>query len=105
MKYSDYVKYAPVNLTYEEWTKQEERKLANTLDASNLIDVNYDYNGTFILEFWEEGKRIFVNVEPADHPDAMDSNLSLFASYFENDEVVKEIIRTADDKNINVIDL
>lgn len=71
--------------------------MKNKLNSSNLINTYYD-NGIYDLEFYKDDKKILVrNIIADDHPDAVFGEY-----YFDDDEVIREIIRDADDEDIEI---
>lgn len=71
--------------------------MKNKLNASKLINTYYD-NGLYELLFDVEGKEVFVrNIRKEDHPNANDDEW-----YFDDDDVLKEIIENIDDEDIEI---
>lgn len=52
MKYSDYVKFAPVNLTYEEWINKGDQKIKKQLE------VRIETINTLIAAFGDEDGKL-----------------------------------------------
>lgn len=67
------------------------------LHSNNLTNTYYD-NGIYELEFDVEGKEVFIrNIREKDHPNAGSDEW-----YFNNDDVIEEILRNANDKDIEI---
>lgn len=75
-----------------------ENEMKNKLNVSNLMQVYYD-NGFYELEFEVDGEQIIItNVKEEHHPDAWEDEW-----YFENEEVLKEILINANDEDIKEV--
>ena len=71
--------------------------MKNKLNRKNLMTTYYD-NGIYELEFDVEGKEVIVtNIKEKDHPNAWNDEW-----YFDNEDVLKEIIRNANDEDIEI---
>lgn len=69
--------------------------MKNKLNSNNLINTYYD-NGLYELEFYVDGKKIFIrNIREEDYQDAKNDEW-----YFDDDEIIKEIIENANDEDI-----
>lgn len=69
--------------------------MKNKLNSNNLINTYYD-NGLYELEFYVDGKKIFIrNIREEDYQDAKNDEW-----YFDDDYVLKEIIENANDEDI-----
>ena len=75
-----------------------ENEMMNQLSVNNLMQTYYD-NGIYELEFHVDGKKYIVtNILEKHHPDAWEDEW-----YFENEEVLKEILINADDEDIKEV--
>ena len=71
--------------------------MKNKLNSTNLMNTYYD-NGIYELEFDVDGKEVFIrNIKEKDHPNAWSDEW-----YFDNEDVLKEIIRNANDEDIEI---
>ena len=69
--------------------------MKNKLNSNNLINTYYD-NGLYELEFYVDGKKIFIrNIREEDYQDAKNDEW-----YFDDDEIIKEIIENANGEDI-----
>ncbi len=68
----------------------------NLLSYENLMMINYDGdNEVYELEFQENGKSYVIYVKARDHEEAATNE-----DYFENKELVEEIIADTDEEEI-----
>lgn len=71
--------------------------MKNKLNSNNLISTYYE-NGLYELEFYVDDKEIFIkNIKEQDHPNAWNDEW-----YFDNDDVLEEIIENANDEDIEI---
>ena len=69
--------------------------MKNKLNSNNLINTYYN-NGLYELEFYVDGKKIFIrNIREEDYQDAKNDEW-----YFDDDEIIKEIIENANGEDI-----
>lgn len=75
-----------------------ENDMLNKFKVSNLMQAYYD-NGMYELEFHVDDKKfILSNILEKHHPDAWEDEW-----YFENEEVLKEIMINANDEDIKEV--
>ena len=67
------------------------------VSKKNLINTYY-YNGFYEIEFFKNDRYILIkNINEKDHPNAHTNEW-----YFNNDEIIKEIIENANDEDIKI---
>ena len=71
--------------------------MKNKLNSNNLISTYYE-NGLYELEFYVDDKEVIItNIKADEHPNAWTDEW-----YFDNNNVIEEILRNADDKDIEI---
>lgn len=78
--------------------EQGENEMINKLSVNNLMNTYYD-NGIYELQFLVDGMEVvIINIKEKDHPNAWNDQW-----YFENDEVIEEILRFSNDEDIIIV--
>ena len=71
--------------------------MKNKLNSNNLMNAYYD-DGIYELKFNVDNKNVFVrNIKEQDNPNAWTDEW-----YFDNDDVLEEIIKNVDDEDIEI---